>query len=239
MKKNALYLLVGLSLFTCSSVASASTNDLTVLDKSQASYTTKDFDTQVMIDDGFTHARLKTDGFSNNEFTFNYGALDATVAGKVTYTYLGSDASYTNSFVVNSKDVFTNHGSSATTLSRTFSVSVKKNALLNFGFATLSPAYKVSNQNPASTGSNTYGANEGVFGIVQGGKNGIKVDGKTYQDLLIYNDPVLNGDHDYNDLVVGVNFKPSVSPVPEPETYAMMLAGLGLMGFMVRSKKNA
>ncbi len=30
-----------------------------------------------------------------------------------------------------------------------------------------------------------------------------------------------------------------VSPVPEPEIYGMMAAGLGLMGFMVRRKKSA
>ena len=29
-----------------------------------------------------------------------------------------------------------------------------------------------------------------------------------------------------------------VSPVPEPQTYAMLLVGLGLIGFMARSKKN-
>jgi hypothetical protein len=29
------------------------------------------------------------------------------------------------------------------------------------------------------------------------------------------------------------------APVPEPETYGMLLAGLGLMGFIVRRKKNA
>jgi hypothetical protein len=28
----------------------------------------------------------------------------------------------------------------------------------------------------------------------------------------------------------------TVSPVPEPESYAMMLAGLGLMGFIARRK---
>lgn len=28
------------------------------------------------------------------------------------------------------------------------------------------------------------------------------------------------------------------SPVPEPETYAMLLAGLGLLGFSVRRKQN-
>jgi hypothetical protein len=30
----------------------------------------------------------------------------------------------------------------------------------------------------------------------------------------------------------------SVSPVPEPETYAMLLAGLGLMGFTVRRRRT-
>ncbi len=30
----------------------------------------------------------------------------------------------------------------------------------------------------------------------------------------------------------------SITPVPEPETYAMMLAGLGLLGFMARRRKK-
>jgi hypothetical protein len=29
-----------------------------------------------------------------------------------------------------------------------------------------------------------------------------------------------------------------VSPAPEPETYAMFMAGLGLMGFIARRRKN-
>ena len=37
------------------------------------------------------------------------------------------------------------------------------------------------------------------------------------------------------------NYKGSVevTPVPEPETYGMMLAGLGLMGFVARRRKSA
>lgn len=40
-------------------------------------------------------------------------------------------------------------------------------------------------------------------------------------------------DNDYNDMVVSM----TVSAVPEPETFAMMLAGLGFVGFAARKKK--
>jgi len=39
-------------------------------------------------------------------------------------------------------------------------------------------------------------------------------------------------DHDFQDMVV------TISAVPEPETYAMLLAGLGLMGFVARRKQQ-
>ncbi len=35
-----------------------------------------------------------------------------------------------------------------------------------------------------------------------------------------------------------VNFNSVAAPIPEPETYAMMLAGLGLMGFVARRRKQ-
>src|SRR3989304_3847731 len=38
---------------------------------------------------------------------------------------------------------------------------------------------------------------------------------------------------------VAINFNPTTTaPIPEPETYAMMLAGLGLMGFVARRRKQ-
>lgn len=43
---------------------------------------------------------------------------------------------------------------------------------------------------------------------------------------------------DANDMPYVVSWQ-GVTPVPEPETYAMMLAGLGLVGFMARRKKQA
>ena len=42
-------------------------------------------------------------------------------------------------------------------------------------------------------------------------------------------------DHDYNDLVVEVRFS---HPMPEPETYAMLLAGLALLGFVARRRRQ-
>ena len=52
------------------------------------------------------------------------------------------------------------------------------------------------------------------------------------------NDPtgmVFNG----QGLTPEMAFSVSISAVPEPETYAMLLAGLGLMGFMSRRRKTA
>jgi len=46
---------------------------------------------------------------------------------------------------------------------------------------------------------------------------------------------------DYNDVIIQLSYtRTGPGPVvPEPETYAMMLAGLGLMGFMVRRRNAA
>ena len=62
-----------------------------------------------------------------------------------------------------------------------------------------------------------------AIGVAQSSTN-------TSKALFVFND---NGsaDGDYDDMVV------SVTAVPEPETYAMMLAGLGLMGAVARRRK--
>lgn len=60
------------------------------------------------------------------------------------------------------------------------------------------------------------------------------VAGKTYAYVIGYNDSAGQATlGDWDDFVIGVN------AVPEPETYAMLLAGLGLMGFVARRRKQS
>lgn len=60
------------------------------------------------------------------------------------------------------------------------------------------------------------------------------VNGQTYAYVIGYNDSAGQATlGDWDDFVIGVN------PVPEPETYAMLLAGLGLMGFVARRRKQS
>jgi len=65
------------------------------------------------------------------------------------------------------------------------------------------------------------------------------MDGRTTEqygsfDYIIGFNDSANSDADYDDFVIGVNF----APIPEPETYALMLAGLGIVGFAARRRKN-
>jgi hypothetical protein len=57
-------------------------------------------------------------------------------------------------------------------------------------------------------------------------------DGASTNWLFAYEDGT---DFDYNDMAVKVE---SINAGPEPETYAMMLAGLGVMGFIARRRKS-
>jgi hypothetical protein len=60
-------------------------------------------------------------------------------------------------------------------------------------------------------------------------------DGTTTNWLFAYED---GRDWDYNDMAVKVESITAVTAVPEPETYALMVAGLAAVGFMSRRRKR-
>jgi hypothetical protein len=177
-------------------------------------------------------------GFANSNLTFDFGTLNATGPGTVTYTFLGSGAGDTNTFNLSdslgANTVFDGKTSSL----YSFSQQVTGAGPLDFSFQTIAGGnspYVVSNGENLTT-SACCGAGEGVFGIVTTPTTLVSGadKGASFQYLLIYNDPVNAGDYDFNDMVVGVNF---TSPVPEPETYAMLMAGLGILGAVARRRK--
>ena len=57
--------------------------------------------------------------------------------------------------------------------------------------------------------------------------------------LKLVADNSSNGVPDFSYPTVGNLVLASAMPVPEPETYAMMLAGLGLIGFLARRRRRA
>lgn len=62
----------------------------------------------------------------------------------------------------------------------------------------------------------------------------------TFTPGLTHNGPISIrfGYNDWNVGIDNINFD-QVTAVPEPETYAMLLAGLGLIGFMARRRKQS
>jgi hypothetical protein len=78
-----------------------------------------------------------------------------------------------------------------------------------------------------------YGSLVGQFGLDPFFKIGTSYTGTaTDNTLKLFYFDVNNGDNTGSILA-------SVTSVPEPETYGMMLVGLGMMSFMVRRRKNA
>lgn len=145
--------------------------------------------------------------------SFNKGAtVNTNNYSNVTFTFVGKEAGFNNVFYYNGGFVFNNTATPGAT-SVTFT-NVAAGAL-NFAFYSAGPS----------------GAYQGSFGNgsdrVGAMKNG------SDKIALLFNDK--GGDLDYDDMVVTAQ----VTAVPEPETYAMMLAGLGLMGTIARRRNKA
>jgi PEP-CTERM motif len=139
--------------------------------------------------------------------------------GEVTYTFLGKEASNTNTFF-GLFDPGATAGQIVTTdLAGTSKTQSNVNGALEFSFKTSTPGSLVVSNGWATNTAPT-------FAIFDGGTSG-------YEYILGYSDAGGLNDRDFDDMVIGVN------AIPEPQTYALILAGLGVVSFVARRRRQA
>jgi PEP-CTERM motif len=129
--------------------------------------------------------------------------------GNLTFSLVGYEAGYNNAFTAGGQRLDNRLGNMPL-LGNSFSFASLAAAPLDFSFL-----------------SNGIGA---LFGNGSS-STGVIMSNNGQEALLVFNDTYF--DNDFDDMVVRV----SISAVPEPETFAMLLGGLGLLAAAVRRQK--
>ncbi len=156
--------------------------------------------------------------------------LSSTTAGILTGTFLGYEAldDDTWTFSLASGTIFNKTATpDVTAISGAVSA-----GLLNFTFADLFTGTTVNNGG-GGIGVNGMFTSYMVFGTGVGAGFVPYTKGGLYDVVIGFNDG-LQVDGDYDDLIVGLK----VVAIPEPETYALLLAGLGAVGFIARRRQR-
>lgn len=192
--------------------------------QAQLSYTGGSFQTFANYDPAGTGDSSNVDTSAQST-----GWRDATIVtglgGELTATYLGRAAAHNNAFFVGGAQLFTSYGSG-----------VGAQSAVSVGPGTLDWLFKdLSDDTTVTNGGN--GNNNSVHGsfVILGNQAGNAFSPYTKLgqfDLVIAFNDGGRVDADYDDMVIGLN----LAPVPEPETYALMLAGLAAVGFAVRRR---
>jgi PEP-CTERM motif len=147
----------------------------------------------------------------------SFGALSAKEAGIFYATFLGQESGFVNQYSLSLNSALLETNALGTTISKQVAPGI-----ISFTFS----------DDKGGVFSNGQTQNSVLgFAIIDGQTNRF---GK-FDYILGFNDS-FGKDADYDDFVVGVRFV--AAPIPEPETYAMMFAGLGLIGFAARRRKN-
>lgn len=163
----------------------------------------------------FNPVLLVGDYSAYNLHSMQKGAtLFLSSVANLTYTFLGEEAAFNNAFAAYKTSPlaaggFTNDGSAP---GSSFSLQSVAGGALHFAFN-------------SNLGLNLFANGSKSIGIVMANDH--------KSALLLFNDKGHDGDFD--DMVVKVAI---TTPVPEPETYAMLVAGLALLGTVARRRKT-
>lgn len=152
------------------------------------------------------------------------GALVTSQPGTFSFTYLGEESGFTNSLhLANGLNLFESNP-----VGTTINATVAGAGPLPFSFVEIASPSNASAHNGGVWGPNT---SIGLIGI------NMSVLGKTYAYVLGYNDSAGTATlGDWDDFVIGVNV---VSQAPEPGIYGMLAAGLGMLGWVGRRRKQS
>lgn len=158
--------------------------------------------------------------------SISLGTLVTDEAGYIAFTYLGQESGYNNAFHLNLNGT---HLYESNPVSTTIGSLVFTTGAINFSFEGNTGRFANNGGSWAS------GTSIGLIGTNMTVTSGAAAG--NYAFILGYNDSAGAATlGDWDDFVVGVNFV--AAPIPEPETYAMMLAGLGLLGIAARRRKQ-
>jgi hypothetical protein len=170
----------------------------------------------------------------NDVPSFASGLLDAQIStalpGTLSVTFLGKEAGHSNLFGV--------YGT--TTLEMLNNLAVGTTQTVDVAAGALPFRFKDNNDNTTvSNGGNAPTSAQGSYVIFgtraqNGDWTALTSYGGGSFDLIIGFNDGAKVDADYDDHVLGL----SLAPVPEPGTYAMMLAGLAAMGFIARRRSR-
>ena len=170
---------------------------------------------------------------SGSTTTQTQGKEDSLISvgsgGTLTATFLGFEAQDTDTFGFNfGGGLITNKTGVADVTAVSGAVPAGN---LVFSFVDTAMAQSVGNGgNP----SDVVYASYAILGTFAGGVFTPYTKGGLYDLVLGFNDG-LRSDADFDDLVVGLKLTPAV---PEPQTYALLMAGLGAVGFVARRRNR-
>lgn len=163
------------------------------------------------------------DGGGAISTTVSLGYLTQATSGPIQYTFLGQESGFLNTFTLTVAP--------GTTINDGVPIGTNVYALNgagDLGFVFEGAAGKKAFNGDAVATSSLWCSTCSI-GLIATNRT---YAGVTYEYIIGYNDSASPNLSDWDDMVIGVN------AIPEPETYAMLLAGLGLMGFVARRRRK-